>query len=208
MPERRLRPLGVAMVEMVLVEPRPPGHSRLGNALRCTTRASTTSAAPAAASPVKRTFSAAPTPGRPSRCSSYHLNAAASSTLAFAADRQRSLQRLRRPRAMCPRTSDQDSPGSSPERARAARSSASAAHAASTPSSVPASRLAINSAASSALPAGSSFSASSRSLAATLVTRKTVPPPMWLDKHVDARVTTNCIRCHERCIVSVAHAAQ
>lgn len=90
--------------------------------------------------------------------------------LGISADPQRTLQRLRRSRSMRPRTSDQGSPGSSPERARAARSAISAAHAASTPSSAPASRLAINSAASSARPAGSSFNACSRSLVAALVT--------------------------------------
>lgn len=90
--------------------------------------------------------------------------------LRISADPQRTLQRLRRSRSMRPRSSDQGSPGSSPERARTARSAISAAHAASTPSSAPASRLAISSAASSARPAGSSFNACSRSLVAALVT--------------------------------------
>ena len=90
--------------------------------------------------------------------------------LGISADPQRTLQRLRRSRSMRSRTSDQGSPGSSPERAWAARFAISAAHAAATPSSAPASRLAVSSAASLARPAGSSFNARSRSLVAALVT--------------------------------------
>ena len=91
------------------------------------------------------------------------------------ADPNRALQRLRRSRSRRSRTWGHGSPGSAPDRVRAARSSISAAHAVSASSSAPLSRLAINSAARSARPAESSFRASSRSLAAALVTRLRVP---------------------------------
>jgi len=82
-------------------------------------------------------------------------------------------RRLRSPSRRS-RTSGHGLPGSSPDRARAARSSISAAQAASASSSASASRLASNSEASSARSATSSFSASSRSLLVALVTGASV----------------------------------
>ena len=91
------------------------------------------------------------------------------------ADPKRQLQRLLSPFRIRSRTSGHGLPGSSPERARAARRSISAAHAASASSSGAPSKLASNSATSSARSGRPSFRASSSSLSPTLLTETRLP---------------------------------
>ncbi len=86
------------------------------------------------------------------------------------ADPKRQLQRLPSPSLIRRRTSGHGFPGSSPERARAARRSISAAHAASASPSRAPSKLASNSAASSARSGRPSFRASSSSFSPTFLT--------------------------------------
>ncbi len=87
------------------------------------------------------------------------------------------LQRCLRSRSRRSRTSGHGLPRSSPDRARAARSSISAAQAASASSSDSASRLASSPAASSARSRTSSLSASSRSLLVAFVTGTSLARP-------------------------------
>jgi len=88
----------------------------------------------------------------------------------FSADNERLAQRFASLRSTRSRTSAQGVPGSSPDRARAARRVISSAHAASASSSVSGSRLSISSAARSARSWLPSLRASSRSCRAPLVT--------------------------------------
>lgn len=94
--------------------------------------------------------------------------------LSFCPNNERLAQRFASPRSTRSRTSAQGVPGSSPDRARAARRWISSAHAASASSSVSGSRLSISSAASSARSWLPSFRASSRSRRASLVTNRIV----------------------------------
>lgn len=93
--------------------------------------------------------------------------------LRFDAD-SNAFQLFLRSRSTRSRTSGQGFPGSAPDRARAARSPISVAHAASTSSSASASRLAISSDASSARSAASSLRASWRSLPVAFVMNQSV----------------------------------
>ncbi len=105
--------------------------------------------------------------------------------LRFRADHQRLAQRFASPRSMRSRTSRHGVPGSSPDRARAARRAISAAQAASASSSDSGSRLSINSAASSARSSSSSFSASFSSCRASLVTLSIVTPGRPANKRLE-----------------------
>jgi len=97
--------------------------------------------------------------------------------LRLGTDPDTALQLLLRLRFSRSRTSGQGLPGSSPDRARAARSSISVTHALSASGSASASRLAISSDASSARSAGPSFKASWRSLLVAFVTERSLARP-------------------------------